>query len=56
MRGRLGYPSDTCPLNNRSFAFNSTGRRGVLCDGRRSEKKIFSTKDTVKFLHDIDDY
>ena len=38
MRGRLGYPSDTCPFNNRSFAFNFTGRRGVLCDGRRSEK------------------
>ena len=38
MRGRLGYPSDTCPLNNRSFAFISTGRSGVLCGGRRSEK------------------
>ena len=37
MRGRLGYPSDTCPLNNRLFAFNSTERRGVLCDGERNE-------------------
>ena len=37
MRGRWGYLSDTRPLNNRSFAFNSTGRRGVLCEGKRSE-------------------
>ena len=25
------------PLNNRLFAFNSTERRGVLCDGKRNE-------------------
>ena len=42
MRGRLGYPSDTSPLNNRSFAFNSTGRREVLCDDCQVKPKLIS--------------
>ena len=42
MRGRLGYPSDTCLLNNRSIAFNSTGRRGVHCDGSNTRAFILS--------------
>ena len=37
MRGRLGYPRDTYPLNNRLLALNSTERRGVLCEDKRNE-------------------
>ena len=56
MRGHLGYPSDTHPLNNRSFAFNSTGRRGVLCEAseakilpsRSYESPVFTVESTIK--------